>query len=264
MIERSQSFELRDKNFNDIQKIFENILEKNFSFSTTSKRLGSSLLRISYYDNKLEKEDQKDNRITILQEPEKRIYIQIKGKLMDSQIGRLWNELEKSVNNSINIPKTVKHLPSKEEIVQEIKDLIEKGGYIIKKEDVQTFIENFIEEYNRLPKQDEFNSIVKGYIIMANEGKSFDTYDTNIIYNEKNIELVEPYIEPDYAEKSIESYVSNVMLVNEGVGRKRCPSCGNDGLIHEMDDKSVILMDYPKIYAKKNCCAECGYEWRDH
>ncbi|MFX1468085.1 MAG: hypothetical protein ACFFB8_05430 [Promethearchaeota archaeon] len=264
MVERNQSFELRDKNFDDIQKIIENVLENNFSFSTSSKRLGSSLLRISYYDNNFEKEQQKDNRITILQESEKRVYIQIKGKLMDSQIGRLWNELGKNLNKSINKTKIVKNAPSKEEIIQEIKDLIEKEGYIIKKDDVQIFIENFIEEFKRLPKKEEFNSIVKGYIIMANEVKNLDTYNTNIINNEKNVELTEPYIEPDYADKSVEPYVNNVSLVNEGVGRKRCPNCGNDGLIHEMDDKSVILMDYPKIYAKKNCCAECGYEWRDH
>ncbi|MFX0034065.1 MAG: hypothetical protein ACFE9I_00315 [Candidatus Hermodarchaeota archaeon] len=265
MVERNHSLELRDKNFNDVQKIMENVLEKSFSLTTASKRLGSSLLRISYYDSKFENEPQKDNRITILQEPNNRVYIQIKGKLMDSQIGRLWDELEKNLNNSTYKPKIVKLLPSKEEIVQVIKDLIDSRGYIVKKEEVQTFIENFVKEYNRLPKKDEYDSIVKGYIIMTNERTSFDSNTTSIINSEYNNNLPEPYRESQSADKSLESSGSDVLPVKENIGRKKCPICGNDGLIHEMDDKSVILFNSsPKIFAKKNCCTQCGHEWRDH
>ena len=201
MLERNQSFELQDKNFNDVQKVMENVLENNFSFLTVSKRLGRSLLRINYYDNKFEKEQQKDNRITILQEQGKRVYIQINGKLMDSQIERLWNELEKKFNNSISKLKLVKELSSKEETIQEIMDLIDNRGYIIKKEEVQTFIDNFLEEYNRLPKKDEFNSIVKGYIIIANEVKNKNVIEANLLNNESIIGLAETSQESDHISK---------------------------------------------------------------
>ena len=62
MVERSHSFNVRDKNYDDIQRIVENVLEKRMPFSTNSKRLGRSLLRINYFDTTVDRENQKDNR----------------------------------------------------------------------------------------------------------------------------------------------------------------------------------------------------------
>ena len=264
MLERSHSFDIRDKNYDNIQRIMENILEKDLSFSTDSKRLGRSLLRINYFDTNVDKEQQKNNRITILKESEKRIYIQINGKLTDSQVGQLWNEFEKKLNNSMKVEKVTKPIPSKVEIIREIKSLIDERGYIVKSEDVQEFVDNFIEKYNRFPKKEEINSIVKGYIIMVNEEKLFDNKDIDITIDEKKLEMFEPVLETTQKDISLTSTDSTVLVISDGVERRKCPSCGNDGLIHEKDDKSVILLDYPKIYGKKNCCANCGYEWRTH
>lgn len=264
MLERSHSYNVRDKNYDDIQRIVENVLEKNLLFSTNSKRLGRSLLRINYFDTNVDRETQKNNRITILQEPEKRIYIQINGKLTDSQVGQLWNEFERNLNNSINLKKVTKSMPSKDEIIREIKRLIDERGYLVKSEDVQEFVENFIEKYDRFPKKDEINSIVKGYIVMVNEEKLFDNNDTDLIVDEKNMEISEPLLEKKQKDLPLTSNDSTVLVMSDGVGRRKCPVCSNDGLIHEKDDKSVILMDYPRIYGKKNCCADCGYEWREH
>ncbi|TKJ22090.1 MAG: hypothetical protein CEE43_07695 [Promethearchaeota archaeon Loki_b32] len=264
MLERSHSFELRDKNYDDIQRIMENVLEKDLSFSTDSKRVGRSLLRINYFDTNVDKEQQKNNRITILKESEKRIYIQINGKLTDSQVEHLWNEFEKNLNNSMKVEKVTKPIPSKDKIVQEIKNLIDERGYIVQNEDVQEFFENFIEKYTRFPREDEINSIVKGYIMMVNDEKLFDEKDIDKTINEKKLDISEPVLGTTQREISLTSTDNTVLAMSEGVGRRKCPACGNDGLIHEMDDKSVILMDYPKIYAKKNCCSQCGYEWRTH
>ena len=260
MFERNHSFDVRDKNYNNIQRIMENVLEKDLSFSTDSKRLGRSLLRINYFDTNVDKEQQKNNRITILKEPERRIYIQINGKLTDSQVGQLWDEFEKNLNGE----KVTKPIPSKDKIVQEIKNLIDERGYIVQNEDVQEFFENFIEKYTRFPREDEINSIVKGYIMMINDEKLFDEKDIDITPNEKKLNISEPVLGKTQREISLTSTDNTVLLMSDRVGRRKCPSCGNDGLIHEMDDKSVILMDYPKIYAKKNCCSQCGYEWRTH
>jgi len=263
IMERSQSFELRDKNHNDIQDIMENVLEKNLSLSTDSEKLGNSLLRINYFDSKIDKERQKSNRITILQEPEKRVYIQINGKLTDLQVSQLWNEFEKKLNISTYEPKIKEPESSKEEIIQEIKSLIKLKGYIIKDEDVQRFVDNFIEEYDRLPQKSEFHSIVKGYLIMVNQDYLLEKAEPSI-KNESLLESNKPSLDTNGNITFLNSQHNNVLLHENSGGRRKCPNCGNEGLIHEMIDKSVIVLDYPKIYGKKNCCADCGNEWREY
>jgi len=49
------------------------------------------------------------------------------------------------------------------------------------------------------------------------------------------------------------------------VARKwQCPQCGNTNKaqIREQDDKTRLIYTYPKIYAKKYICGQCGKEWR--
>ncbi len=49
------------------------------------------------------------------------------------------------------------------------------------------------------------------------------------------------------------------------VARKwQCPQCGNinKAQIRELDDKTRVIYSYPKIYAKKYICGQCGKEWR--
>ena len=49
------------------------------------------------------------------------------------------------------------------------------------------------------------------------------------------------------------------------VARKwQCPQCGNTNKaqIRELDDKTRVIYSYPKIYAKKYICGQCGKEWR--
>lgn len=47
--------------------------------------------------------------------------------------------------------------------------------------------------------------------------------------------------------------------------RKTCPNCGAVGNdLREEDDYTKILYEYRglmKMYAKKNICKKCGYEW---
>ena len=97
MFERTQSFGMNGMEYNGIQIKIENILHKELKFSTNAINLGKSLLRITYFDENIDKEKQKNNRITILQEPEKRVYIQVKGQLTDGQVKQIWRELEKDL-----------------------------------------------------------------------------------------------------------------------------------------------------------------------
>ncbi|KKK59372.1 hypothetical protein LCGC14_3035060, partial [marine sediment metagenome] len=271
----NKSFDVENKKFIDIQEKIEQILKKEFLYSTTTARLGNSLIRINYTDKNVEIESQKDNRITLLQEQDKKVYVQIMGVLDDAKVGQLWEELENffsigsiniiedSINNSEekldesgeSIDRSdesieiIEFLPSKDELVGEIKNQLENKGFFLEPEEVKTFINNFIEKYERLPVSSEINSIVKGYILMIQEE------------NKLKSQVTEPVIEEPHEESPSNSF-ENVILSNyEITGRRKCPNCGNEGLIREVDDKTRILMDYPKIYAKKRCCTKCGYEW---
>ncbi|MFX0041159.1 MAG: hypothetical protein ACFFCY_01650 [Promethearchaeota archaeon] len=261
MIEKSQSFDIRDKSYDEIQAILENILEESLSLSIETKRLGGSLLRITYFDNNIDQNKQKGNRITILQEPEKRVYIQVKGKLSDAQIRQLWRDFERKLTNSAYIEKVAKDKPSKEELVQKIKRLIELKGYIVKDNDVQTFLQNFIEKFDRLPMENEFDSIVKGYIIMMNEVFLKQKAETSI-KSEPSIESEESLLDIIEDKNLTSSYNDKVVVSEDSIGRRKCPSCGDETSIHEVIDKSIILMDYPRIYGKKKYCGLCGYEWK--
>ncbi|MFX0033130.1 MAG: hypothetical protein ACFE8E_06985 [Candidatus Hodarchaeota archaeon] len=44
----------------------------------------------------------------------------------------------------------------------------------------------------------------------------------------------------------------------------QCPNCGNSNKTHirEIDDKTRLIFAYPKIYAKKYKCGQCGAEWK--
>jgi len=261
MLERSQSFDVQGKTYDDIQNFMQNILEKKFSFSTKIKRLGRSLLRISFFDNTINQEQQRDNRITILQEPDNRVYIQIKGKLTDDQVRQLWNEFKNKFNSSIHVSRIEKPQPSKEEIVDKINRLIELKGYPVKKEEVHSFVDNFIEKFNKLPEENELHSIVKGYIIMTNEDHLLRKAEASIT-SEPSSESLESVLEIIEDNETLNSNNNGVMLVENPIGRRKCPSCGDEASIHEMVDKSIILMHYPRIYGKKKYCGLCGYEWK--
>jgi len=261
MFEKTQSFDMNGQNYEGIRQKVEHILQKDLMYSTNTKRLGKTLLRISYFNEDIDKEEQKDNRITILQEPERRVYIQIKGWLRDDQIRQIWAKLENDLNLSKQIKQKKVTLPSKQEIIQEIIELIKLKGYIIDYNDAQDFLENFQEKYARLPKNEEISSIAKGYVIMINEDYLTEKTEASI-QSEPLSESIDPILEGNMDEIQESSYNSSMVVLENPIGRKKCPSCGNEGLIHEVDDKNIILMDYPRIFGKKNCCAECGYEWR--
>ncbi|MFX1312692.1 MAG: hypothetical protein ACFFHD_08785, partial [Promethearchaeota archaeon] len=169
MIERDHSFDIREQKNYDIQKKLENILQKDFMLSTNTTKLGRSLIRITYFDENVEKDLQKDNRITILYEPNKRIYVQIRGSLTDAQVGQIWDELKKDLEVIKEQEAKKEKMSNKDEIIKKIINSIKTKGYIIENIEAQNFIENFQEKYHRLPKDEEIDSIVTGYIIMKNE-----------------------------------------------------------------------------------------------
>ncbi|MFW9822063.1 MAG: hypothetical protein ACFFE4_03965 [Candidatus Thorarchaeota archaeon] len=245
MLERTQLFDINGMNYNAIQTKIENILQNELKLSTNSTKLGKSLIRITYFDENLDHEKQKENRISILKEPERRVYIQINGHLADSQVEKLWHELEKYLHPFPKQRDTKETISKKDEIIENIIDSIEIKGYSIEKNDALNFLENFYSKYERLPVKQEIESIVKGYIIMKNED-----YFIN-----KTRTIIEK--EPVAEEFVGKSKTGDPVFA----GRRKCPSCGDLMSIHEVTDKNQIIMDYPRIYGRKKYCGRCGYEW---
>lgn len=56
-----------------------------------------------------------------------------------------------------------------------------------------------------------------------------------------------------------------ILTIEKKEGRRKCPSCEEENkyMIHEDTDKTVIIMDYPKVYGKKYKCGKCGTIWRE-
>ena len=261
MFERTQSFDMNGMDYRGIQIKIEKILQKDLNFSTNSIKLGESLLRITYFDEKMDQEKQKSNRITILQEPMKRVYIQVKGQLTDDQVEKIWRELK----NNLKIPKKheekEKIHPTKDEIIKNISESVKLKGYSINKNDAYSFLENFQKKYNRLPINQEIDSIVKGYIIMRNEDYLLEKTKTSI--GEKDFsENDKHFMGGSDIETPSDSYSSSVLVIENSTVRRKCPSCGDQGSIHEVTDKSQVILDYPRIYGKKKYCGNCGFEWR--
>ncbi len=362
MFEKNKYFDLEDKKLEDIQNNIEGLLKTRLLYSTTSTRLGKSLLRINYFDKNIEIGSQKENRITILEEKDKKIYIQIAGVLDNVKVGQLWEGLENFFSTeSINIIKDpiitpeeivdkseesieiIEILPSKDELVEDIKKSLESKGYNLEVEEIEIFIGNFIEKYNRLPVPSELKAIIKGYILMiqeenkvksqitepiieesqeevsseihqdkisqddlTKESSSPENLSQGEILSEENIqniisqddltkelsspenlnqeqvsseENIQEILPQDEITKELSSHekinqeeepkeefpinkFDEVVLSKQWIaGRRRCPNCGNEGSIREVDDKTKILMHSPRIYSKKKSCGQCGYEW---
>lgn len=56
-----------------------------------------------------------------------------------------------------------------------------------------------------------------------------------------------------------------ILTIEKSEGRRRCPSCNEENkyMIHEETDKTIIIMDYPRVYGKKWRCGKCGTIWRE-
>lgn len=104
--------------------------------------------------------------------------------------------------------------------------------------------------------------------IIKEEKKEFTNvkkFSTNITNN-----IIKPYIADTVIEsrklkeeKALET--EKFEEEEEDVTRKwQCPICANSNkaYIREIDDKTRLIYAYPKIYAKKYKCGQCGAEWK--
>ena len=253
MMERTQSFDMEDYNQEEIQKITENILRNNLTLSFKTARVGDKIIRINYFDEEIDKNLQRDNKITILQEPERKYYINVKGKLTDDQISELWGELKLQLKESKGLKNKSKNKLTKDDIINEICNSVKNLGFHIDVTDALGFVENFIEKFYRLPKRDEIEPIIKGFVLIN---------DTNKVLKEKILEEVPQEVNPEKLTTDFSSM--NIITILKPTGRRVCPRCGpgNWFKIHEIEDKDNIVSVYPKIYGKKYSCDNCRSIWK--
>ena len=59
--------------------------------------------------------------------------------------------------------------------------------------------------------------------------------------------------------------LDNILTIEKSDGRRKCPKCKEEhkSMIHESEDKTNLINDYPRIYGKKYRCGKCGIEWRE-
>jgi len=257
VMERTQSFDMNDYNQEEIQKITENILRNKLTLSYKTARIGEKIIRINYFDEREPEGLQTDNRITILQEPEKKYYINVKGKLTDDQISELWSELNLELKESQRAKNKNNNELTKDEVINEICNSIKNLGFHIEVSDALNFIESFIEKFYRLPRRDEVQPIIKGYMLVSDEVKLSKDKVSPEPLNEVNPIQTEQ-MTPDFS-------TSNVITILKPTGRRVCPRCGpgNWFKIHEIEDKNDIISIYPKIYGKKYTCDNCRITWKE-
>ncbi len=125
MYEETKTFELKDKTKEELQFTFEMILSVDLMLSYETKSVFNQIV-ISFYDDKIVKELQKDNIIKIAQVGDK-FHITVRGKLSQSQSAVLWTKFARDVNVPLEItepePLTA---PPKLEIRKEINEVKEK------------------------------------------------------------------------------------------------------------------------------------------
>jgi hypothetical protein len=256
MMERTQSFDMDDYNQEEIQKITENILRNNLTLSFKTCKVGDKIIRINYFDEEIDENLQRDNKITILQEPERKYYINVKGKLTDDQISELWGELNLKLKESKGLKNIGKNELTKDDIINEICNSVKGIGFHIDVTDALGFVENFMEKFYRLPKRDEIESIVKGFVL---------SNDTNKVLKETVPEEVPQEVKPIQPEELTTDFSSmNIITILKPTGRRVCPRCGpgNWFKIHEIEDKDNLVSVYPKIYGKKYSCDNCRSIWK--
>ena len=90
------------------------------------------------------------------------------------------------------------------------------------------------------------------------------------IKKEKLIDEKEPIAdlplesEQNNIKEDVEEISSETGFENGFTRKWQCPNCGNKNKsqIREQDDKTRVIYSYPKMYAKKYICGQCGKEWR--
>jgi uncharacterized protein YlxW (UPF0749 family) len=156
-----------------------------------------------------------------------------------------------------------------EELQQKNKELREKDTILLaktitalqhhdKKESVKSE-SNFVEfkpitEFSINEEEEEMTKIKE--LSTSIENTVIKPYIADTLIESRKFVREEKVFEPEELEEEEED--------SDFTRKWQCPKCGNSNKAHirEIDDKTRLIYAYPKIYAKKYKCGQCGTEWK--
>jgi len=207
----------------------EDLQKEMKNFLNKNLEFHTSTMSTIYFTDKYDIYHLARNQVIISQD-EERFFVQIKGDLTEEQGILIWKEIEKYLKES-DEKETEKLIDvNMEDMISQIAEREKK----IQRSEIEKFVNNFQKKFKRLLNKVEINSVDAEYILTLNE----------------------------------EMLKKEILDVKKPKGRRRraCPKCGNQNVnsIRELEDKTTILSNYPKIYGKKYQCRVCNCEWREH
>jgi len=204
---------------------------------------------------------EKENKLTIENlEKENKLTIENLEKENKLTIDKVEKENKSSIDN---LEKAIYDLESMNSESQEVRkkltaklNTVEADRSRLSKFEAKA--SNLGKEVQALQKENE-ELRQKDAILLAKAINVMETRKEEPIIIEESIVSKEPQLkkEKEKRKKPVESK-------EEAVSRKKvCPNCGNSNkdFIREIDDKTKILYNHPKIYAKMYKCGQCGTEW---
>jgi len=261
MLENTQSHVIDNFDHENMQEMLENILHDNLEYKTRAVRLGRRIIKINYYDPKVNYNLQKDNKIIILQDPKNTCHVNFQGQLNPAQISDVWKALTKNLSNTQLIDENEDIILTREELIYEIIEKLELKHVKIDTFKIVKSIEKFQQNNLRLPFKKEIDQIIDIYI-NANEGEIRVIVEEPRIIKNKEIPKkikINPFI------KDSNNTPREIITIPKPNGRRSCPHCGNISTykIHEQIDKSYVLCSFPRLYGKKYYCDGCRGIWRE-
>ena len=108
----------------------------------------------------------------------------------------------------------------------------------------------------------EIKILKKNQELIQNERVSLEDTKKNVFNFQKKMIETKNQTQEVPVKKNEQPKIEILEISSEG--RRKCPNCNNvnQASIHELVDKTKIVMDYPRVYSKKYKCGDCGMEWK--
>ena len=175
-------------------------------------------------------------------------------KLEISNFTKRENEISRLKEVILNLEKEILELRPKE--IEEISE--EEELY---NQDLPVDISNEIKTLFKSNESTEISTpkVHKGFTVPSIKPKKFRRKSTP-----KPEKMIPEDLNSIPSEDSTTSSMLDSEKIIEETVRRKCPTCLNTNkkFIREFNDKSNILMQYPRIYGKKYKCGICRTEWK--
>ncbi|MHA1933024.1 MAG: hypothetical protein ACW96X_10810 [Promethearchaeota archaeon] len=175
-------------------------------------------------------------------------------KMQNSNITELENEIASLKEVILNLEKEKLELKVKETVeIPEMKELSNHELPVDISDEIKSIFGN--DESSEAST----SQVHKGYTVPPIKPKKFRRKSTSVPETKSVEKLETPFNDDSTSSSELDSE-----KINEETVRRKCPTCFNTNkkFIRELDDKSNILMQYPRIYGKMYKCGLCTTTWR--